>query len=1151
MSCQSPTTQRTRAAPPLPAAVGAELARLEARLGQCAGPDARQRLAGLGEAAAARVLRTIAESRTPVKTLSGFIRYLADKADKDFEMMQRNARSIPPAESAACCSSGPSQGDDSVSGPQYHSDDQVEVQSPYTEEIAFRPSNHAGSPSQPWPISLQDNMGPVREIVCIEPNVATMAANTPSGRASLQIQDDIQINDPIRAMTPTLMPATTRPRMAADNPSSMTPAMMPVPTLPWMAGENPRAWIPLLNLDYAPTPDVMMQGGSPGHCVSIGLHNDMRIESPIPNAIHTPPRSVSTPSPVRDLSRPVQRMVLPSGSPHSPAWAMAPSCATYHATENALREKASPQMQALEELEFMKRFMICAYLRQKRIEDELSVDYIRSLKHLSIVQFESEIWRAFGCKYIKFSDRVKNLDSDPGATRVYHCIVEITGDSVVKVFKGPYVQNTRTHLQKNVGDDNVLLVKFMGPSSESVIDFLPYHKVAEDGIILGLRRYRFFVYKDGGKDEKKKEEKINWENKNCASGVKCYFVRTESGWNMDEPYILSGKTINQARKLFMHIHTAPTLAKYMARFALILSKTITMEVDLSALHVIQLDDKPCSAENGGIVQRDGELLIHTDGTGLISEDLAEKCPTIMYKGKLLKSQDVQACDDTLTTSPRAKKQRLIASKPPLLIQFRMFYKGSAVKGTALIDRRLPPGTILIRPSMIKIKSDPKLCGVQSVNSWELIKMKADPKSYCVQSVNSLEIVTTSTKPKRTLTSKLLIALLRYGGVKEEFFMELLENAIEGAENARCDYEDALNIAFIYADMEDSISARMILSGIPLEDAYLQSRLAIMAQQERKGIKQGKLPISDCFYLMGTTDSTGKLKANEVCVILDNGPYCGNVLVYKHPGLHFGDIHVLTSRYIEDIHDVVGYSRYAILFPTSGPRSLADEMANSDFDGDMYWVSINEQLLKQFKPSKPWEWGQVNKPIQAEKKCLLDLDEPLLDRSLFHEFLKARFARSNALGTAADSWLVYMDRLLTDGVDEDESNVLEKKIKKLVDLYYLALDAPKARSKINVPAELTAKKYPHYMDRKESYHSTSILGKIYDEAEKKQSEKVEPVEISLDPRFTERAASSGYKYLNLWTGRYHGESSIFRIQGRNRPEVQRTLPKVQIHALRCR
>jgi RNA-dependent RNA polymerase len=59
---------------------------------------------GLGESAAARVLRTIGESRTPVKTLSGYIRHLADK-----EAMERNARGIPPAESAAC-SSGPSHG---------------------------------------------------------------------------------------------------------------------------------------------------------------------------------------------------------------------------------------------------------------------------------------------------------------------------------------------------------------------------------------------------------------------------------------------------------------------------------------------------------------------------------------------------------------------------------------------------------------------------------------------------------------------------------------------------------------------------------------------------------------------------------------------------------------------------------------------------------------------------------------------------------------------------------------------------------------------------------------------------------------------------------------------------------------------------------
>ena len=65
-----------------------------------------------------------------------------------------------------------------------------------------------------------------------------------------------------------------------------------------------------------------------------------------------------------------------------------------------------------------------------------------------------------------------------------------------------------------------------------------------------------------------------------------------------------------------------------------------------------------------------------------------------------------------------------------------------------------------------------------------------------------------------------------------------------------------------------------------------------------------------------------------------------MLVYKHPGLHFGDIHNLTAKHISGLEEVVGYSKYAILFRTSEKRSLADEMVNSDFDGDMYWVSRN-------------------------------------------------------------------------------------------------------------------------------------------------------------------------------------------------------------------
>jgi RNA-dependent RNA polymerase len=48
----------------------------------------------------------------------------------------------------------------------------------------------------------------------------------------------------------------------------------------------------------------------------------------------------------------------------------------------------------------------------------------------------------------------------------------------------------------------------------------------------------------------------------------------------------------------------------------------------------------------------------------------------------------------------------------------------------------------------------------------------------------------------------------------------------------------------------------------------------------------------------------------------------------------------------------------------------------------------------------------------------------------------------------------MDRLITDDLDEYERKVLEKKMETLVDLYYLALDAPKTGMKVNSSFDYT-------------------------------------------------------------------------------------------------
>lgn len=69
----------------------------------------------------------------------------------------------------------------------------------------------------------------------------------------------------------------------------------------------------------------------------------------------------------------------------------------------------------------------------------------------------------------------------------------------------------------------------------------------------------WLVFKDGGKEEKKKDPN--------SSPVKCYFVRMESDASIDtgHQYILSGKQVHEARAMFMHVHTVSSLANYMSR----------------------------------------------------------------------------------------------------------------------------------------------------------------------------------------------------------------------------------------------------------------------------------------------------------------------------------------------------------------------------------------------------------------------------------------------------------------------------------------------------------------------------------------------------------------------------------------------------------
>ncbi|XP_043721200.1 probable RNA-dependent RNA polymerase 5 [Telopea speciosissima] len=355
------------------------------------------------------------------------------------------------------------------------------------------------------------------------------------------------------------------------------------------------------------------------------------------------------------------------------------------------------------------------------------------------------------------------------------------------------------------------------------------------------------------------------------------------------------------------------------------------------------------------------------------------------------------------------------------------------------------------------------------------------------------------RPRKAFLSKALIAHLNYGGVPNEYFLELLMNALADAKNIHSNKRAALRVALNYGDMDDLLAARMILCGIPLDEPFLYRHLSVLAKEEKKGLKGGKIPISECYNVMGTADPTGILKRDEVCVILDSGQMVGTVLVYRHPGLHLGDIHVLTATYVKQMENIVGNAKYGIFFSTQGSRSVADEMAGGDFDGDMYWVSRNPKLLHYFRPSEPWTSTYAAKGIGLEKPT--DFSSEELERKLFQQFLDIRFQPSHAAGIAADSWLSFMDRLLVLG-DEcvEEKECLKKKMLQLIDIYYDALDAPRTGIKVEIPNELKASKFPHFMERTNGYTSTSILGLIYDKVDLLQTEGLTSTEVWKLPCF---------------------------------------------------
>nr|GEZ14283.1 probable RNA-dependent RNA polymerase 3 isoform X1 [Tanacetum cinerariifolium] len=149
-------------------------------------------------------------------------------------------------------------------------------------------------------------------------------------------------------------------------------------------------------------------------------------------------------------------------------------------------------------------------------------------------------------------------------------------------------------------------------------------------------------------------------------------------WYYIHAYIEDGVT-------FIAISSLTFLAK---RCSLALSNTKRLQVDLATVDVQRIEDIPCRDENGDVVcDKDGEPLIHTDGAGFISEDLAIMCAKHFIEANGSKDKSYEFVDLLKLEEESLGMEGI--SDPPLLVQFCIFKDGYAVKGTLLVNKKIP------------------------------------------------------------------------------------------------------------------------------------------------------------------------------------------------------------------------------------------------------------------------------------------------------------------------------------------------------------------------------------------------------------------------------------------------------------------------------
>lgn len=330
---------------------------------------------------------------------------------------------------------------------------------------------------------------------------------------------------------------------------------------------------------------------------------------------------------------------------------------------------------------------------------------------------------------------------------------------------------------------------------------------------------------------------------------------------------------------------------------------------------------------------------------------------------------------------------------PSCFQMRM----GGCKGVLVVWPDVPANEVHIRPSQEKFKAP----------------------------YNGLETIKVSTYSQATLNRQ-VIPLLSCLGVKDQTFMELLEEELREYEEAMTDSCKATTLLRQRID-ENQISlvlAEMVETFMEGREPFLWTILRLWRCWALQRLKfKAAINIKKSAFLYGCVDELGILRGHskdvegrpdqdqdllpqiflqvprEDCDPNNSNSYTvitGICVVGRNPSLHQGDIRVVQAVDVPGLRHL----RNVVVFPQNGDRDIPSMCSGGDLDGDDFFVLWDERLL-------PSQWNFPPMHHDAESSAANDLPHDIAINDMCAFF--AQYMKNDSVGLIATAHVAWTDR----------------------------------------------------------------------------------------------------------------------------------------------